>query len=498
MGECCGFPRVPASRCARARETTMSRCPARSASPSSAVPAMTCYSAATVRTGSRAGPVTTIWMVAAGTTSCPADRTMTSGTAGTKPTGSTAATGATIPRAAAGWMSSTADRATTSSPAAPAMTSCAAAPATTGSTPASAMTSSTAPAGSDTAHLTRGDRHTNVEAVRTVQVTELDSPIRVEGTAAFVERVRADLRLLQASPIGQRMLAELDRGDTIVIVEDESTSASWTALDLPGGRRFTVFTVAYNTMRGVSADRSSPMCTTSSTRPAHPGCIRTRTTRTGSPARTVRPPERPTTSGPPLACRSTTMAIRPRLTGSTRTTRTSSPRTRSAMRWPYRHAVATADERAFPPPSWRTPTTRPRVSVLEEGQPLAEVSRSGTQDGRLQCDVRQGRVFPRCEPFDERAANIRVVRVRLAVVVPPVGVGLPSEDLTEIPHRAFDEILVFWSVEVFQGLQVVQHLRLQQVQRRSREVPAAGAMGVVGYPLWKRLLAFGQPPIQEV
>src|SRR6266508_4312158 len=223
MGECCGFPRVPASRCARARETTMSRCPARSASPSSAVPAMTCYSAATVRTGSRAGPVTTIWMVAAGTTS---------------------------------W---TADRTTTSSPAAPAMTSCAAAPATTGSTPASAMTSSTAPAGSDTAHLTRGDRHTNVEAVRTVQVTELDSPIRVEGTAAFVERVRAYLRLMQASPIGQRMLAELDRGDTIVIVEDESTSASWTALDLPGGRRFTVFTVAYNTMRGVSADRSPPI-----------------------------------------------------------------------------------------------------------------------------------------------------------------------------------------------------------------------------------------------
>jgi len=114
-------------------------------------------------------------------------------------------------------------------------------------------------AGSDTAYLTRGDRHTNVEAVRTVQVTELDSPIRVEGTAAFVERVRADLRLLQASPIGQRMLAELDRGDTIVIVEDESTSASWTALDLPGGRRFTVFTVAYNTMRGVSADRSPPI-----------------------------------------------------------------------------------------------------------------------------------------------------------------------------------------------------------------------------------------------
>src|SRR6266542_6634464 len=214
MGECCGFPRVPASRCARARETTMSRCPARSASPSSAVPAMTCYSAATVRTGSRAVPVTTIWTAAMGTTSSPADR---------------------------------------------AMTSCAAAPATTGSTPASAMTSSTAPAGSDTAHLTRGDRHTNVEAVRTVQVTELDSPIRVEGTAAFVERVRADLRLLQASPIGQRILAELDRGDTIVIVEDESTSASWTALDLPGGRRFTVFTVAYNTMRGVSADRSPPI-----------------------------------------------------------------------------------------------------------------------------------------------------------------------------------------------------------------------------------------------
>src|SRR6266540_487576 len=250
MGECCGFPRVPASRCARARETTMSRCPARSASPSSAAP---------VRTGSRAVPVTTIWTAAMGTTSCPADRAMTSGTAGTEPTGSTAATGATIPRAAAGWMSSTAGRATTSSPAAPAMTSCAAAPATTGSTPASAMTSSTAPAGSDTAHLTRGDRHTNVEAVRTVQVTELDSPIRVEGTAAFVERVRADLRLLQASPIGQRMLAELDRGDTIVIVEDESTSASWTALDLPGGRRFTVFTVAYNTMRGVSADRSPPI-----------------------------------------------------------------------------------------------------------------------------------------------------------------------------------------------------------------------------------------------
>jgi hypothetical protein len=87
-----------------------------------------------------------------------------------------------------------------------------------------------------------------------------ESHITIDGSAAFVSRVRSDLRLLGASPTGRRMLAELDRShDRIVIVEDVASSASWTALDLPDGRRLTVFTVAYDVTRGVSADHSPPV-----------------------------------------------------------------------------------------------------------------------------------------------------------------------------------------------------------------------------------------------
>jgi hypothetical protein len=121
--------------------------------------------------------------------------------------------------------------------------------------------------GTDVAYLTPASRYTNVDVVHSVDAGEVDTWIKVRGTPRFVERVRADLRLLRASPVGQRMLAELDRlreasrptEDTLLIVEDDASSATWTAIDRPDGSSFSVFTVAYDTARGVSADRSPPV-----------------------------------------------------------------------------------------------------------------------------------------------------------------------------------------------------------------------------------------------
>jgi hypothetical protein len=50
-----------------------------------------------------------------------------------------------------------------------------------------------------------------LERAVTVEVTEVGSYIRVEGSPEFVERVQTDLDLLRASPTGQQMLGHLER-----------------------------------------------------------------------------------------------------------------------------------------------------------------------------------------------------------------------------------------------------------------------------------------------
>jgi hypothetical protein len=138
--------------------------------------------------------------------------------------------------------------------------------------------------GHDAAYLTSGDHYTRVGQRVTVDPTELDSAIRIVGDAGFVERVRADLRLLATSPIGQRMLTalrltrppghaagpsptgdrparadRLDQRDALVIIEDTASSASMTTLELADGGRLSVFTVTYDPARGLTADHSPPI-----------------------------------------------------------------------------------------------------------------------------------------------------------------------------------------------------------------------------------------------
>lgn len=135
--------------------------------------------------------------------------------------------------------------------------------------------------GHDVAYVTGSHRHTRVEQTVTVEPAELDDTIRIVGGAGFAERVRADLRLLATSPVGQRMLAALrltrppdhpadpparadqparaDRRDILVIIEDTASSASMTTLELADGRRLSVFTVTYHPASGVSTDHSPPI-----------------------------------------------------------------------------------------------------------------------------------------------------------------------------------------------------------------------------------------------
>jgi hypothetical protein len=133
-------------------------------------------------------------------------------------------------------------------------------------------------AGIDVAYLTPHDRHTRVEQVVMVEPVEPPTAIRIVGGGGFVERVRADLQLLATSPVGQRLLAALGladvpghtpdqpartsgthRRDSLVIIEDTAASASMTTLELPDGRRLSVFTVTYDPAHGVAADHSPPI-----------------------------------------------------------------------------------------------------------------------------------------------------------------------------------------------------------------------------------------------
>ncbi len=67
-------------------------------------------------------------------------------------------------------------------------------------------------AGTDTAYGEAGDGTAGVERGITVQIKDLGSFIKVEGSPDFVARVQADLDMLRSSPDGQQMLAALDQG----------------------------------------------------------------------------------------------------------------------------------------------------------------------------------------------------------------------------------------------------------------------------------------------
>ncbi|MBB5869765.1 uncharacterized protein YukE [Allocatelliglobosispora scoriae] len=80
-------------------------------------------------------------------------------------------------------------------------------------------------AGRDIAHLTSAGPVTGVEQQVTVELRNVGTEVRVEGSPEFVERVQADLDLLRTSPVGQQMLAGLDAGvangpvDHLTIIE---------------------------------------------------------------------------------------------------------------------------------------------------------------------------------------------------------------------------------------------------------------------------------------
>ena len=60
----------------------------------------------------------------------------------------------------------------------------------------------------------RGDGSAGAEQNVTVEIKDLGTFIKVEGSDEFQQRVEADLDMLRSSPRGQEMLAALDRGHT--------------------------------------------------------------------------------------------------------------------------------------------------------------------------------------------------------------------------------------------------------------------------------------------
>src|SRR5262249_52773408 len=66
--------------------------------------------------------------------------------------------------------------------------------------------------GYDQAYAESSDAAANVEHSVTVQIKDLGTSIKVEGSPAFQARVEADLEMLRSSPDGQQMVAALDQG----------------------------------------------------------------------------------------------------------------------------------------------------------------------------------------------------------------------------------------------------------------------------------------------
>ncbi len=76
--------------------------------------------------------------------------------------------------------------------------------------------------GRDTAYRQDEDTVSGVAQDVRVEVSDAAQYIRIEGSPEFQERVRADLDMMRASPVGQQMLAELDdiHRDTAAIAAD--------------------------------------------------------------------------------------------------------------------------------------------------------------------------------------------------------------------------------------------------------------------------------------
>jgi hypothetical protein len=110
--------------------------------------------------------------------------------------------------------------------------------------------------GGDIAYHGKGASLTGVERAVTVELADLPAQIRVEGSAEFTERVRADLELLAASPTGQQMLAALDAGltgrDTLTIREwaEQNAQASRDVSTDRGNQRAIDYNPGYNTFLG--------------------------------------------------------------------------------------------------------------------------------------------------------------------------------------------------------------------------------------------------------
>ena len=93
---------------------------------------------------------------------------------------------------------------------------------TTSCTAGSAATTITGSGGNDTAYRQDEDSVAGVRQDVKVEVTDAAKFIEIKGSPEFQERVRADLDMMNASPIGQKMLAEQERihNDSAAIAAD--------------------------------------------------------------------------------------------------------------------------------------------------------------------------------------------------------------------------------------------------------------------------------------
>ncbi|MEQ4301069.1 M91 family zinc metallopeptidase [Plantactinospora sp. B6F1] len=130
--------------------------------------------------------------------------------------------------------------------------------------------------GADTAYRQDEDQASGVRQDVRVEVSDAAQYIQIEGSPEFQERVRADLDMMRASPIGQQMLAELDdihndsaaiaadwpglggisyQGNPLVIVEADSNTASYRTNWHLGEN----YEVTYNPSRLSSSDERPPI-----------------------------------------------------------------------------------------------------------------------------------------------------------------------------------------------------------------------------------------------
>jgi hypothetical protein len=130
--------------------------------------------------------------------------------------------------------------------------------------------------GDDTAYRQDEDSVTGVRQDVKVEVSDAAQFIKIEGSAEFQERVRADLDMMRASPIGQMMLIEQDdihndtaaiaadwwglggisyQGNPLVIKEADSNTAAYSSNWHLGED----YTVTYNPERMNSSDERPPI-----------------------------------------------------------------------------------------------------------------------------------------------------------------------------------------------------------------------------------------------